>query len=138
MFGDGASYTSGDSVRLNWPHLHFRPVSGAPPMPFEIAWSRHPAHSRWRKHQDGMVIECALTERAIVGDQPAIKMVCRLASIPEDRVDDIGERDRFWHQVRARIGRLHRLTARDRDEIEQQLAWKVPRPLPASVRQAAE
>ena len=38
------------------------------------------------------------------------------------------EANRFWNAAYARLGRLHRLSARDRDEIEQLVARKVPKP----------
>jgi hypothetical protein len=63
--------------------------------------------------------------------RPALTIVCRLAVITEDRIDDVAERDRFWHDARARLGRLHRLSGRDRDDIERALANRVPKPGPA-------
>jgi hypothetical protein len=45
---------------------------------------------------------------------------------------DPGERDRFWHAARAKLGKLHRLTPRDIDGIEKLLALKVPKPMPAA------
>jgi hypothetical protein len=103
---------------------------------FEIAWTRRTGH-QWRKNADGWIIEAVLTERAIVGDRPAIKVVCRLAVIAEDRLDDVGARDAFWHAVRARLGRLHRLSPRDRDLVEAELQKRVPKPAPVP-REAAE
>jgi hypothetical protein len=94
---------------------------------FDIAWNRRAAH-QWRKHADAFVIEAVLTERALLDGRPAIKVVCRIATIDEDRVDDIGAADRFWHAARERLGRLHRLSGRDVDEIEALIALKVPRP----------
>ncbi|WFU53018.1 hypothetical protein QA639_25435 [Bradyrhizobium pachyrhizi] len=99
---------------------------------FEIAWSRRPARTWRSKNPGSFVVEAALTERVLLAGQPAHRLVCTLASIGEDKLDDIGERDAFWHAVRKRLGRLHRLTGRDRDEVEQQIAWRVPRPLPAT------
>ncbi|MFH0297219.1 hypothetical protein AAFX91_08245 [Bradyrhizobium sp. 31Argb] len=103
---------------------------------FEIAWTRRTSH-QWRKHADDWVVEATLTERAIVGDKPALKVVCRLAVIAEDKLDDIAERDAFWHQARARLGRLQRLDGRDIDDIEMQLAKRVPRPAPATSEPSA-
>jgi hypothetical protein len=101
---------------------------------FDIAWTRRTGH-QWRKHPDGWVIEANLVERVLLDDRPALRIVCRLVVIAEDKLDDVAARDQFWHDARARLGRLHRLNGRDRDEIEILLAMKVPKPAP---REAAE
>jgi hypothetical protein len=95
---------------------------------FDVVWNRRAAH-QWRKHADAFVTEAVLTERALLDGRPAIKIVARIASIDEDRIDDVGAADRFWHAARRRLGKLHRLSGRDRDDIEALLAAKVPRPV---------
>jgi hypothetical protein len=46
----------------------------------------------------------------------------------------IAAREKFWHDVSARLGRLYRLTDRDLDEIETCIAERVgPKPLPEAV-----
>jgi hypothetical protein len=95
---------------------------------FEIAWTRRTGH-QWRKHPDGWVVEATLVERVVLAGAPVLKVVCRLAMIVEGKLDDIGACDAFWHDARARLGRLHRLTGRDRDEIEREIAKRVPKPV---------
>jgi hypothetical protein len=53
----------------------------------------------------------------------------------EDRLNDFAKRDAFGPS-RARLGKLHRLSLSDRDEIEGMIAGRIP--LPAAVSQAAE
>jgi hypothetical protein len=78
-------------------------------------------------------------ERRLVASRPRLQLVCRLASIDENEASAAGAveaRDRFWHDVRRRLGRLSRLSSRDIDEIEAAISWRVPRPSP--LPQAAE
>jgi len=98
-------------------------------MTFDIAWTRRVAH-QWRTKADDWVIEATLTERVLLGGKPAIKVICRIAAIDEDKIDEEAARDRFWHAARARLGKLYRLDGHARDGIERLLALKVPRPAP--------
>ena len=51
-----------------------------------------------------------------------MKVICRIARIIEDHVDDPPEQERFWHAAaRARFGKLHRLDHRDRWQIEKRI-----------------
>jgi hypothetical protein len=94
-------------------------------MPFEIIWyERHP----WRQRPGKTLTEAVLLERKLIGDRPMTQVVCRIAAIDANRINDPGEVDRFWHRVDKRLGRMFRLTARDRDEIETLIARTVPRP----------
>ena len=95
-------------------------------MPFEIIWcERHP----WRRRPGKTLTEAVVLERKLIGDRLTTQVVCRVAAIDANRIDDPGEVDRFWHRVDKRLGRMFRLSARDRDEIETLIALKVPRPM---------
>ncbi|WP_234680324.1 hypothetical protein [Bradyrhizobium monzae] len=89
-------------------------------MPFCIAWSRTSG-----------TVTATLWEQTLIEGRPASRRMCRLAAIGQDWLDDIAEADRFWHHVRQRLGRLQRLSGRDRDGIEAALAQRVPKPAPA-------
>jgi hypothetical protein len=94
-------------------------------MPFEIIWcERHP----WRRRPGKTLTEAVLLERTLIGDRPMTQVVCRVAAIDANRIDDPGEADRFWHRVAKRLGRLHRLRVDDIATIERELAERVPRP----------
>jgi hypothetical protein len=54
----------------------------------------------------------------------------------EDRLNDPAERERFWSVARARLGKVHRLSPRDRDEIDGMIAQRITMPVVAG--QAAE
>jgi hypothetical protein len=99
---------------------------------FDIAWNRR--RLAWRHHRERApwVQDAILLERMLLGDRPQLKIVCRIASISEDRLTDPAEHDRFWHVARARLGKFHRLSPRDCDEIESALANKVPKPVPTT------
>src|SRR5262245_56250732 len=59
---------------------------GGAEMTFDIAWTRRVAH-QWRTKADDWVIEATLTERVLLGGKPAIKVICRIAAIDEDKSD---------------------------------------------------
>ncbi len=103
---------------------------------FEIAWNRRRLARRQHGQRAPFVQDAVLLERVLLGDRPHLKIVCRVASVIEDRQNDPAERDRFWSFARARLGKIHRLSQGDLDEIESALANKVPKPVP--VTQAAE
>src|SRR5215468_252985 len=107
---------------------------------FEIAWNRRRLAGRHFKERAPWVQDAILLERVLVEGQPQLKIACRVASVVEDRLNDPAERDRFWRVARARLGKVHRLSGRDRAAIERALARKVPRPVPVPVpaTQAAE
>jgi hypothetical protein len=98
---------------------------------FEIAWNRRRLAGRPLKERASWVKDAILLERVLVEDEPQLKIVSRVASVVEDRLNDPAERDHFWRVARARLGKVHRLTGRDRDEIERIIARKVPKPVPA-------
>jgi hypothetical protein len=91
-------------------------------------------HLEWRRRETWR-LEAVLLERRLLNGKPAMQIVCALAAINEDEAHADGAieaREAFWHDAAARIGRLHRLTDRDLDEIEACLAKRIgPRPLPA-------
>jgi hypothetical protein len=92
---------------------------------FEIAWNRRRLARREHGERAPLVQDAILLER-VLGDRPHLKIVFRVASVIEDRQNDPAERDRFWSSARARLGRLPRLSSRDRDEIEGMIAGRIP------------
>jgi hypothetical protein len=62
--------------------------------------------------------------------KPTLRIVCRIARVIEDRIDEASERDRFWHAAMQRLSRLRRLSPRDVWAIELLLAKRVPKPMP--------
>src|SRR5262245_11811649 len=103
---------------------------------FEIALNRRRLAGRPLKERASWVQDAILLERVLVEGEPQLKIACRVASVVEDRLNDPAERDHFWRVACARLGKVRRLSDRDRAEIERTLARKVPRPNP--VPQAAE
>jgi hypothetical protein len=99
---------------------------------FDIAWNRR--HLEWRRRPEAApwMIECVLLERVLIAGKSQLRIVCRIAAIDEERTEDPATADRFWHDARARLGRLHRLSPRDVDVIEAALAVKVPKQSPVS------
>jgi hypothetical protein len=98
---------------------------------FEIAWPRK--FFQRRRNEGVWLLEATLLERKILDGKPRMQIVCRLATIDEEHVSTDGAveiREAFWHAAQARLGRLYRLTDRDLDEIETQLAARVPKPMP--------
>ena len=84
-------------------------------MSFDVCWNR--TRVEWRNHPERApwCVEAVLTEKVFLGGQPQMKVICRIARIIEDHVDDPPEQERFWHAAaRARFGKLHRLDHRDR------------------------
>ncbi len=96
---------------------------------FDICWDRRCSNG-WHRSSPRWFVDAILTERVLLEGRPQLKIVGRLSMILEDRLADVAERDRFWHDARARLGRLRRLQRRDVDQIEALLAKKVPRPVP--------
>jgi hypothetical protein len=58
-----------------------------------------------------------LCEHVLLEGKPTLRIVCRIARVFEDRIDEASERDRFWHAARHRLGRLRR-RSRDVWQIE--------------------
>jgi hypothetical protein len=94
---------------------------------FSICWNR--VRLEWRKHSE-WAQEAVLCERVLLEGKPTLRIVCRIARVFEDRIDEASERDRFWHAARHRLGRLRRLSARDVSQIEGEIAKRVPKPQP--------
>jgi hypothetical protein len=103
---------------------------------FEIAWNRRRLARRQHGERAPLVQDAILLERVLLEGRPQLKIVFRVASVIEDRLNDPAERDRFWSSARARLGKVHRLSSLDRDEIEGMIAGRIPVPVAAS--QAAE
>ena len=78
------------------------------------------------KERTPLVRDAILLERVLLEGRPALKIVCRVVSVIEERLSDPAERDRFWHVANAR----------DREEIEGMIAGRIP--MPAAASQAAE
>jgi hypothetical protein len=97
---------------------------------FSICWNR--VRLEWRKHTERApwAQEAVLCERVLLAGKPTLRIVCRIARVFEDRIDEASERDRFWHAARHRLGRLRRLSARDVGQIEDEIAKRVPKPQP--------
>jgi hypothetical protein len=103
---------------------------------FEIAWNRR--RLAWQHRERAPWVQDAiLLKRVLLEGRPQIKIVCRVAAVIEDRLNDPAEHDRFWHVARARLGKMLRLSPRDRDEIEEMIAQRIPMPVPVT-REAAE
>ena len=103
---------------------------------YSIAWNRRRQESRKNPDRDRRSLECTLLERALVEGRPAFKFVRRLASIPEDETESVAETERFWSACAFRLGKLRRLTERDRWHIESLIAQKIPKPRPYERREA--
>ena len=103
---------------------------------FEIAWNRRRLARRQHGERAPLVQDAILLERVLLEGRPQLKIVFRVASVIEDRLNDPAERERFWSVARARLGKLHRLSSRDRDEIEGMIAGRIP--VSGAVSQAAE
>jgi hypothetical protein len=84
---------------------------------FSVCWNR--VRLEWRNHPERApwAQEAVLCERVLLEGKPTLKIVCRIARVIEDRIGETSERDRFWHSARARLGRLHRLSPRDRLQV---------------------
>jgi hypothetical protein len=98
-------------------------------MSFEIAW-----HFSAKKLSRTVRFstQCVLLERTLIGGRPAFKTAACLASIGEDDINDEFARDKFWAIARKRLGKLTRLRDRDRSAIEDQIALKIPKPMPSA------
>jgi len=103
---------------------------------YSIAWNRRRQESRKNPDRDRRSLECTLLERVLVEGRPAFKFVRRLASIPEDETESVAETERFWSACALRLGKLRRLTERDRWHIESLIAQKIPKPRPYERREA--
>jgi hypothetical protein len=97
---------------------------------FSVCWNR--VRLEWRKRTGcaPWAQEAILCERVLLEGKPALRIVCRIARVFEDRIDEASERDRFWHAARQRLGRLRRLSPRDVWQIEDEIAKRVPKPQP--------
>jgi hypothetical protein len=96
---------------------------------FSVCWNRVRLEWRNRPERAPWTQEAILCERVLLGGRPTLKIVCRIARVIEDRIGETSERDRFWYNARMRLGRLHRLSQRDRWAIEREIAKKVPLPV---------
>ena len=98
---------------------------------FSICWNR--VRLEWRRHTESAAWaqEAILCERVLLEGKPTLRIVCRIARVFEDRINEASERDLFWHAARQRLGRLRRLSARDVWQIESEIAKRVPKPQPA-------
>jgi hypothetical protein len=101
-------------------------------MKFDIAWPRR-YHEKRRQEYSCWLTEAVLLERRLLDGRPQMQLVCRLAAIDEDRIGDVEAQEKFWHDARARLGRLCRLTDRDLDGIEALLARRIVKPVPVPV-----
>jgi hypothetical protein len=101
---------------------------------FSVCWNR--VRLEWRMHPERApwAQEAVLCERVLLEGKPTLRIVCQIARVFEDRIDETSERDRFWHSARARLGRLHRLSPRDRSAIEREIANRVPLPVSSQPR----
>jgi hypothetical protein len=110
------------------PRPHPRP-SGGSHVINEIAW-----HLAASPRPDGIRFElCAvLLQRALIGRTPALKVAANIARIDQGRVDDVDAQVAFWANARRRLGKLTRLRDRDRNAIEDQIALKIPKPMPSA------
>jgi hypothetical protein len=97
---------------------------------FSVCWNR--VRLEWRKHTDRApwAQEAILCERVLLEGKPTLRIVCRIARVFEDRIEETSERDRFWHAATHRLGRLRRLSAHDVCQIEGEIARRVPKPKP--------
>ena len=95
---------------------------------FSVCWNR--VRLEWRKQADRApwAQEAALCERVLLEGKPTQRIVCRIARAFEEQIDEVSERDRFWHAARHRLGRLRRLSPRDVWQIEREIAKRVPKP----------
>jgi len=101
---------------------------------FSVCWNR--VRLEWRKYSERApwAQEAILCERVLLEGKPTLRIVCRIARVFEDRIDETSEHDHFWHSARARLGRLHRLSPRDRWAIEREIANRVPLPVSSQPR----
>jgi hypothetical protein len=99
-----------------------------------LAWYKNSERAPWE-------VECILLERALVAGKPALRIVGRLARYIEDRQHEPAEREAFWSAAQRKLGKLRRLTPRDRWQIETLLTARIPKPelgpSSATVRPAA-
>jgi hypothetical protein len=101
---------------------------------FEIAWHRR--RLEWRRQPENApwLTEAILLGRTLIEGRPALRIVCRIASINEERIGEAAAQEAFWHATRARLGRLYRLSPRDRAAVEALLATRVPKPAPSPLQ----
>jgi hypothetical protein len=102
---------------------------------FSITWNRV---CRWRRRGGDEVwaYEATLTERVLLNGGPTLMIAARLATINEERIDDLGECEQFWSAARRKLGRMSRLSARDVWHIEALLAERIARPVPQPLERA--
>ena len=106
-------------------------------MAFDIAWER--TRLQWYRNSEHAPwqLSAVLLERILVAGKPALRCICRLSSILEDKIINAGAAERFWSSARKKLGKLRRLTPRDINEVELILAERVAKPVPIP-QQAAE
>jgi hypothetical protein len=97
---------------------------------YKIEWDR--TRLQWTKRADlaPWSWQATLTQETWLGGQRRTRVICAVARIIEERVDDPAEREHFWTAARRKLGRLTRLDDRDRWQIEAELKRKVPLPMP--------
>jgi hypothetical protein len=61
---------------------------------FSVCWNR--VRLEWRKHTEcaPWAQEAILCERVLLEGKPTLRIVCRIARVFEDRIDETSERDR--------------------------------------------
>jgi hypothetical protein len=85
-----------------------------------LSWSKRSESAPW-------VVECILLERALIEGKPALRIIARLARYAEDRQTDVAEIENFWSTASRKLGKLRRLSQRDRWQIETMLAQRIPK-----------
>ena len=73
---------------------------------FSVCWNR--VRLEWRKHTERALWaqEAVLCERVLLEGKPTLRIVCRIARMFEDGIDETSERDHFWHAAKHRLGYL--------------------------------
>jgi hypothetical protein len=97
---------------------------------YSIAWDRRYAECRRQPGRSPWLLEAILCVRTLIEGKPQLRIVTRLAVINEGHIGDTAAQDQFWHAVTAKAGKLRQLSARDRDQVLELVALKVPRPAP--------
>jgi P27 family predicted phage terminase small subunit len=66
------------------------------------------AYAHWKQAEEtlqrsGKLVLC---ERVLLEGKPTLRIVCRIARMFEDGIDETSERDHFWHAAKHRLGYL--------------------------------
>jgi hypothetical protein len=97
---------------------------------FDVVWHRRRLEWRSNAERAPWIIEAILLERVLLGRKPAMKIVCKIASIHEDHVNETAARDLFWQNAGRKLGKMRRLAPRDVWQIEGEIAKRMPKPQP--------